>query len=93
MSKRFIVTLFAIAALIFALVCWLTFDAGSVLWGIVSGVLMILSFIGYFLCSRCPHCGRVIHCTSLSRPFIYCHYCGKKVDLTENPLRREDDPS
>lgn len=90
MSRRFAVIFFAIAALISALICWFSIDAGSVLWSILSGVFMVLSFIGYFLCSRCPHCGRVIRMDYINRSYVYCPLCGGKVDLDENILHREE---
>lgn len=90
MKKRLVVILFAIAALISALICWFSIDAGRILWSILSGVFMVLSFIGYFLCSRCPHCNRVIHLDYLNKSYIYCHYCGGKVDLDEDILHRKE---
>ena len=90
MSRRFAVIFFAIAALISALICWFSIDAGSVLWSILSGVFMVLSFIGYFLCSRCPHCGRVIRLDYLNKSHIYCRHCGGTVGLGEDILHREE---
>ena len=82
MSKRLAIILFAIAALISAVICWFSVDAGNVLWSILSGVFLFGSFIGYFLCSRCPHCGRANRCDYFTRSYIYCNHCGKKIDLT-----------
>lgn len=90
MSRRFITNSLVLVALIGAIVCWFSIDAGRILWSILSGVFMVLSFIGYFLCSRCPHCSRVTHCTYINRSFVYCRHCGRKVDLDENILHPEE---
>ena len=90
MSRRFITNSLVLVALIGAIVCWFSIDAGRILWSILSGVIMISSFIGYFLCSRCPHCGRIIRMDYINRSYIYCHYCGGKVDLDEDILHSEE---
>ena len=85
MNRRILTIILSIAAIISAIICYFFIDAGHILWGSLSGVITIASIIGYSLCSRCPHCGRIINCTFF-RSTIHCRYCGEKVDLNEGIL-------
>lgn len=90
MSRRFSINTLVVVTLIGALIFWFSIDAGSVLWSILSGIIMIAAFVGYFLCSRCPHCGRIIRLDYLNKSHIYCRHCGGKVGLGEDILHPEE---
>ena len=82
MNRRLAASIVAIAAIISAIALWFSVSNGSTLWIIISAIVLVASFIGYLLCSRCPYCGRIINHT-LFRSTIYCRYCGQPVDLDE----------
>ena len=82
MSRRLATSITAIAVIISAIALWFSVSGDSTLWIIISAIVLVASFIGYFLCNRCPHCGRIINLT-LFRSTIYCRYCGQPVDLDE----------
>ena len=82
MSRRLASSITAIVAIISAIALWFSVSGGSTLWIIISAIVFVASFVGYFLCSRCPHCGRIINHT-LFCSTIYCRYCGQPVDLDE----------
>ena len=90
MTKRLIVIFFEIAMIVCSLPLSFAIQAGSLLWIILSAALLVGLLIGWAHFSRCPHCGRLIHCDYIKRDIVYCHYCGGKVDLNEGILHPKE---
>ena len=83
MSRRLITSLFVIACVACSIPLTFAILAESLLWIILSCVLLVGCFIGWLHFSRCPHCGRVIRLDYLNTKSIHCLYCGELVDLDE----------
>ena len=90
MSRRFAVIALASAAVACSIPLTLAILAESLLWIVVSCILLAGFLIAFSLVSRCPHCRRITRMDFFNLSYIYCTYCGGKVDLDENILHREE---
>lgn len=50
-------------------------------------ILLLLELIIYFLMCRCNYCGRYVGYISIKE--IYCSYCSKELDRTEEEIENE----